>query len=74
MTQYAIDRVRQAASGFQPLFPLIFTLIILGLLRTFAFVFRWITLGLTWLIFKLLLRLKFFRLTKVPIEVEKLEI
>ncbi len=72
--QFATDRVRQSAEGFQPLFPLIFTLVIIALLKTFAFIFRWLAILFTWIIFKVLLAMKFFRLQKVPVEVETLEI
>jgi hypothetical protein len=74
MAQAAVDRIRQSARGFEQLFPLIFTLIIVALMRTFSFVFRWLTLAATWVFFRILLSLKFFRLTRVPVEVQKLDI
>jgi hypothetical protein len=74
LAQVAVERIQTTAQNFQPLFPLIFTLIILALLRTFAFVFRWLAVALTWLVYRLLLLVKFFRTSKVLVEVEKLEI
>ncbi len=71
---YAVERIRNSAEKYTGLFPLIFTVIIVGLLSTFSFLLRWLSLLLTWLIFRILFLLKFFRLSKVAIEVEKLEI
>jgi len=72
--QFAVDKVRAAAQNYQSFFPLIFTIVIVALLSTFSFVFRWIIILLTWLAFKLLLFVKFFRISKVNVEVDKLEI
>jgi hypothetical protein len=74
LAEIAVNRIREAAQNYQPLFPLIFTLIILALLRTFAFIFRWIAIALTWAFFRMLLALKFFRITKAQVEVQRLEI
>jgi hypothetical protein len=71
---FAVNRVRESAEKFSALLPLIFTLIIFALLRTFSFVLRLLSLMFTWLIFKILYKIKFFRLSKAMIEVEKLEI
>lgn len=67
-------RIKEAAKPYEKFFPLIFTLIILGLLRTFAFVFRWLTLFIIWLLFRILLWTKFFKIEMVPVEVKKLSI
>ncbi|OGE74416.1 MAG: hypothetical protein A3C49_03090 [Candidatus Doudnabacteria bacterium RIFCSPHIGHO2_02_FULL_42_25] len=74
VAQFAVDRVRATAEKNTELFPIIFTLIILALLRTFSFVLRWVATFFTWVIFESLLQLQFFRLSKVAVEVEKLEI
>lgn len=74
IAQVAVDRAKQSVSRFESLFPLIFTLIILALLRTFSFVFRWITVAVTWVLFKAFVGAKFFRLTRVPVEVQKLDL
>lgn len=70
----ATDRIKNSASQYEKFFPLIFTLIILGLLRTFAFVFYWLGILVSWLMYKLLLMAGFFRIAKVQVEVDKLEI
>lgn len=70
----ATDRVRESASKYEKFFPLIFTLIVIALLRGFAFVFYWLGIGVSWFLFRILLALKFFKISKVQIEVDKLEI
>jgi hypothetical protein len=72
IAQFAVERVRTAAEKKNIWFPLIFTLIILALLRTFSFVLRWLAILFTWLIYKFLLRIKFLRLEKVNVEAQKL--
>ena len=67
-------KIKQAARPYEKLFPLIFTLVMIALLRTFAFLFRWLTVFLTWIWFRFLLRVKFFKIEKVPVEVNKLVI
>jgi hypothetical protein len=74
VAEFAVDRVRSSAERFSSLFPLIFTVIILALMRTFSFVLRWLSLFFTWLIYKLLIKFRFFRLSRVSVEVQKLEI
>ncbi len=71
---FAVDRVRTSAEKYSALFPLIFTVIILAFLRTFSFVFKWVVQFVTWGVYKVLLSIKFFRISKVTVEVEKLEI
>lgn len=74
LSQIAVEKIKQAVGKYDFLFPLIFTLVILALLRTFAFVFRWVAIFLTWIIYKVLLSIRFFRIGHVQVEVEKLEI
>jgi hypothetical protein len=68
------EKVQQAAVSYQNFFPAIFAVIVAALLRTLAFVFIWLTMGLSWLIFQLLLLVRFFRIEKVQVEVNKLQI
>lgn len=72
--QVASDQIKEIASKYENLFPLIFTIIVVALLRTFAFIFNWVAIFVSWLIFKVLLAIKFFRISKVTVEVDKLEI
>lgn len=69
-----VERIKDSLGKYEEFLPLIFTLIILALLRTFAFVFYWLTLLVCWVLFQLLRKIGFFRISKVAIEVEKLEI
>lgn len=68
------EKVESAASSYENFFPLIFAIIAIALLRSVSFVFIWVLMLISWTSFKLLLLVKFFKLTKVPVEVEKLEI
>jgi hypothetical protein len=74
MAQVAVNKIRQATGPFENYLPFVFTLLVLGLLYTFAFVIRWIVLLISWLLFRILLAFGFFHLEKVQVEVEKLEI
>jgi hypothetical protein len=74
MTEVVVERLRESLGRFERFFPLVFTLLVVALLKTFAFVFNWIVLFLSWVIYKLLLAFKFFRITKEMVQVEKLEI
>lgn len=74
LSQQAVDKIKQSLVGHEKYVPFVFALIITSLLWGFAFVFRWIAVVLTWAIFQLLLAIKFFRIVKVPVEVQKLEI
>ncbi len=74
IAQSLTQELRNALSQYEKFFPLIFTLIVVALIRTFGFVFQWLTLLVTWLLFKVLLYSEFFKITKVPVEVDKLEI
>ncbi|MBI2356101.1 MAG: hypothetical protein HYV13_02765 [Candidatus Doudnabacteria bacterium] len=70
----ATDQVKDIASKYERVFPLIFTVVVMALLRTFAFLFNWLAIFVSWLLFKILLAVKFFRISKVTVEVDKLEI
>jgi ABC-type transport system involved in cytochrome bd biosynthesis fused ATPase/permease subunit len=72
--QIATDKIKQATANYKDYFPFVFAIIITGLLLTFAFLLNWATQIVCWLLFKLLLAIKFFKLTKVQIEVEKLDV
>jgi hypothetical protein len=74
LTEVVTERMRESLGKFEKFFPLIFTVLIVALMRTFAFVFNWLVLFVTWLFFKLLLLVRFFRIEKETVEVEKLEI
>ncbi|MBX4191499.1 MAG: hypothetical protein KW804_01720 [Candidatus Doudnabacteria bacterium] len=74
VAQFAVERVKTSAERYSYLFPLIFTLIVTTLLSTFSFILRWLALFITWLFYKFLVRIRFVRLSKVMVEVDKLEI
>ncbi|MBX4188088.1 MAG: hypothetical protein KW793_03060 [Candidatus Doudnabacteria bacterium] len=74
LTEVVTQRLRESLGRFERFFPLLFTILIIALLRTFAFVFNWIVLFVSWLLFKALLIVRFFRIEKETIEVEKLGI
>jgi hypothetical protein len=68
------DKSKEVLGRFEKFFPLIFTLVIIGLLRTFAFIFNWLTVFFAWFFFRILLALKFFRIGKAHVEVDQLEV
>jgi hypothetical protein len=74
MTQVVVGKIRQIVEPYQDYIPIIFTILIVGVLYTFAFLIRWIVLIISWLLFELLKSVGFFKLIKVQVEVEKLEI
>jgi len=74
LADQAVERVRNLLKGHEHLVPFVFALTITGLLWTFAFILRWVAVVVTWILFEILLMFKFFRLSKVKVEVEKLEI
>jgi len=69
-----VGKLKDALAGFQKFFPLIFTVAVLALLRTLTFVLHWLAMLVGWLLFKVLVAVNFFRISKVQVEVEKLEI
>jgi hypothetical protein len=74
MTQIVTQRMREVLGKYERFFPLVFTLLIIALLRTLIFIFNWAVLFLSWLVYKMLLAVKFVRIEKHTVEVEKLEI
>ncbi|MBX4187038.1 MAG: hypothetical protein KW802_02130 [Candidatus Doudnabacteria bacterium] len=69
-----VDNIRQSSGAYQQYFPLILAIIVTGLLSTFAFLLRWATVVVSWIIFKILVATGFFKLEKEMVEVEKLTI
>lgn len=69
-----VDRIKESVKGYERYFPAIFTLIVTGTLLTFAFLVRWAAMIVGWLVFRLLVMTGFFKLHRVPVEVEKLEV
>lgn len=74
VARFSVEQMKDLGKRYERFFPLIFTLIILALLRTFAFVFHWLIIFVGWLIFKLLVAVRFFKLDKQMVEVEKLTV
>lgn len=68
------QKVEDGGKAYEKFFPAIFAVIVFSLLRTVAFVFVWLTMFLSWLIFRFLLLVKFFRIEKVQVEINKLQI
>src|SRR3989344_864355 len=68
------SKVEQASTSYQKFFPAIFAIIAAGLLKSLSFVFVWLTTFVSWLIFRFLLMIKFFKIGKVQVEVNKLQI
>lgn len=68
------EKVASSAISYQKFFPAIFAIISVVLLRWIAFVFVWLTMLISWVIYRLLLLFKFFRIEKVQVEVNKLQI
>ncbi len=67
-------KVEEASVSYQRFFPAILAIIVFALLRGLAFVFIWLTLFIAWLVYRLLLMFNFFRIEKVQVEVNKLQI
>ena len=74
MTEVVSQRLSDSLGRYERFFPLFFTLLIVILLRTFSFIFNWVVLLISWILFLILLKLNFFRLHKETVEVEKLGI
>lgn len=74
LTEVATQRLREGFGRYEDFFPLFFTVLVLALMRTFAFVFNWVVLLLSWAIFKVLRIAGFIRIEKETVEVEKLAI
>jgi hypothetical protein len=72
--QIAVDKIKTSSKGYEQYFPFVFAISVVSLLWLFAFVLRWAILLVSWLLFQVLLTLKFFTITKVPVEVDKLTV
>lgn len=72
--QVAADKIKQASANYQGYFPFIFAIVVIGLLWSFAFLLRWAIQLVNWALFKILMTFRFFKLTKVTIEVHKLDV
>jgi len=74
MTTIINQKGRQLLEPYQKFLPLLFALIVFGLLRTFAFIFNWLAIFVSWMLFRILYMLNFFKLSKTVVEVDKLDI
>ncbi|HEX5429886.1 MAG TPA: hypothetical protein VFX17_02275 [Patescibacteria group bacterium] len=74
ISEVITGKVRDALAPYQAYLPIVFTVIIVGILYTFAFLLRWTILLISWILFGVLRAAGFFRLEKVQVEVEKLVI
>lgn len=68
------EKVEQSSSSYQKFFPIIFAIIVIALLRALSFVFIWLVYLVSWMVFKILQAFRFFRVEKVQIEVNKLQV
>ena len=67
-------KIKESAGSYSKFFPAIFALLIVIALSYAAFLFVGLTSIICWLLFKVLLATKFFRIEKVQVEVDKLQI
>ena len=74
LAQIAVNKVKAATAPYQKYLPLVFAVIIAGILYTFIFLIRWVVLLLAFVFYRLLRITGFFKLKKVQVEVEKLSI
>lgn len=74
MTEIITQRMREVLGRYERFFPLLFTLIVVAVFRTFAIVFNWAVLLVSWILYRILLSLRFFRLVKTHVEVEHLDL
>ena len=70
----AVDKIKESAGSYQQYLPFILAIIVIGLLSSFAFLLRWATVIVSWGIFRILVAVKFFKLEKEMVEVQKLTI
>ncbi len=68
------EKVREGSSAYKQFFPGIFAVLIVVALRYTAFLFVWLTSLVSWLLYRMLLGFRFFRIEKVQVEVDKLQI
>jgi hypothetical protein len=71
---WAAEKVQNVAQRYQRFFPAIFALIAVALLRTLSFIFIWATELIAWGLYKLLVAVRFFKIERVQVEVDKLHI
>lgn len=74
VAQIAVNKIKTLMAPYQDYLPIIFAVSVVALLYWFAFLIRWLILIVSWLLFGLLRAVGFFKLRKVQVEVEKLEI
>jgi hypothetical protein len=74
MTEVVAQRLNESLGKYEKFFPLLFTILVIALLRTFSFVFNWVALLISWVLYKILLGFRFFKIEKTTVEVEKLAI
>jgi hypothetical protein len=74
MAEVAVNKIKEIVEPYQNYFPIVFAILITGLLATFAFLIRWLIIIISWLMFRVLVAAGFFRLEKIQVEVEKLTI
>ncbi len=70
----AVNKINQSATQYEQFFPLILAVIVVGLLSTFSFLLRWATIFISWVIFRVLVLIGFFKLEKTMVEVQKLSV
>lgn len=68
------QKVEAGASDYERFFPAIFALLVALLFRSVASLFVWLVYLLSWGLFKLLVLVKFFKIEKVQVEVDKLKV
>jgi hypothetical protein len=72
IVEVVTQRMREALGQYERFFPLVFTVLLIALMRTFSFVFTWVLLLVSWVFYKLMRAVKFFKITKETVEIEKL--
>lgn len=68
------EKVENGTSKYQKFFPALFALLVALLFRGVASLFVWLVYAVSWVLFKILLMFKFFRIEKVQVEVDKLKV
>ena len=68
------EKVEKGTAPYQRFFPAIFALLVALLFRSVASLFVWLVYLVSWALFKVLLLTKFFKIEKVQVEVDKLQI
>ncbi|HTL39375.1 MAG TPA: hypothetical protein VL306_00995 [Methylomirabilota bacterium] len=68
------EKIKDGSQSYHNFFPVIFAVFIVILLRSITFLFVWLTEIVCWAIYRILLATGFFRIEKVQVEVDKLQI